>query len=79
MLLASGGVAINTTTPNGYKLNVNGSSIFKFIDIGNPDGRVTHFPFGSSGQNYIRGIVNIDQDDLRFGNRVQFFINIFIW
>ncbi len=58
-------------------IDVNGNSIFKFIDISNPDGRTTHFPFGSIGQNYTRGPVNIDQDDLRFGNRIQdFLINL---
>ncbi len=44
------------------------------IDIINPDGRATHFLFGSSGQNYIRGPVNTDLDALRFGSRISNFL-----
>jgi hypothetical protein len=72
-IMTGSSFGINTITPGSYALNVNGSSIFKIIDINNPDGRTTHFPFGSSGQNYIRGPVNVDQDDLRFGNRISNF------
>jgi len=76
-IITNGNIGIGTTNPGTYNLNVNGSSRFTFIDIINPDGRATHFPFGSGGQNYIRGPVNIDQDDLRFGNRISnFLINL---
>ncbi len=31
------------------------------------EGRTTHFPFLGNNQNYIRGKLNIDQDDLFVG------------
>jgi len=40
---------------------------FKYIYINNPDGRISHFPFNGNNQNYIRGKLNIDQDDLYVG------------
>jgi hypothetical protein len=50
-----------------------GTSVFNnSVYITNPDGRQTHFPFLGNNQNYLRGKVNIDQDDLFVGGAVQF-------
>jgi hypothetical protein len=56
----SGNVGIGTNDPSIYKLSVNGILKMSSFDIFNPDGRITHFQFGNSGNNYIRGRLVMD-------------------
>jgi hypothetical protein len=37
----------------------------------NPNGTQTHFPYIGNNQNYIRGKLNIDQDDLLVGGSIN--------
>jgi type III secretory pathway component EscS len=67
-IYSGGGVNINGN------ITVNsGTSVFNnSVYITNPDSRQTHLPYLGNNQNYLRGKVNIDQDDLYVGGGVQF-------
>ena len=47
-------------------VSTSGISTFKSIYITNPNNSITHLPY-TNGENYIRGKVNIDQNDLYVG------------
>jgi hypothetical protein len=67
----------NMTLDSGNNLTVSGSinsssgeSTFKYIRVINPDGRNTHFSYTGNGQNYIRGKLNVDQDNIYCGGYI---------
>jgi hypothetical protein len=57
---STGNVGIGTAPDVTYRLNVSDYVKLKYLYIFNPDGRITHLPFGGNNQNYIRGKLNID-------------------
>jgi hypothetical protein len=54
-------------TTTGTIISRSGISNFKHIYITNLDGRQTHLPFAGNNQNYIRGKLNIERDELYVG------------
>jgi hypothetical protein len=42
----------------------------KYLYITNPDGRNTHFCYSGNNQNYIRGQLNVDQDNIYCGGSI---------
>ena len=68
----SNNLSVTGTITSSAAINSNsGISNFKYIYISNPDGRVTHFSYAGNNQNYIRGKLNIDQDDLFVGGSIN--------
>ena len=57
----------NVSCTGSITANSGQSTIKNYLYIYNPDGRITHLPFSGNNQNYIRGKLNIDQDDLYVG------------
>ena len=60
-ILQNGNIGIGINDPGTYKLNVIGIVKMSSFDVYNPDGSVSHFQFGSSGANYIRGRLIMDR------------------
>ena len=50
--------------------SASGISTFRYIYITNPDARQTHFCFSGNNQNYIRGKLNVDADNIYCGQRI---------
>jgi hypothetical protein len=64
------------TTSGSITANSGTSQFTNSIYINNPFGRTTHFPYLGNNQNYIRGKLNIDQDDLYVGGATSVTGNI---
>ncbi len=67
----SNGLSVTGTITSSAGINSNfGISNFKGVYIMNPNGTQTHFPYIRNNQNYIRGKLNIDQEDLFVGGSI---------
>ena len=60
----------NVSCIGSITCNSGQSTIKNYLYIYNPDGRITHLPYSGNNQNYIRGKLNIDQDDLYVGGNI---------
>ena len=50
-------------------------STFRYIRVVNPDGRNTHFSYTGNGENYIRGKLNVDGDNIYCGGSIGIGVN----
>ena len=58
---------------DNFSLDNSGNATLRnSLYINNPFGRITHLPYLGNNENYIRGKVNIDQDQLYVGGAVIF-------
>jgi hypothetical protein len=81
-MTSDGNVGIGTNTPS-QKLHVSGNiissgtiasesgeSTLKYLKVLNPDGRNTYLSYSGNGQNYIRGQLNVDLDNIYCGGNI---------